>query len=120
MQAIQLSKGQTKKGGEFPYYSPASVQKFGKREGPWTLHDTGALYLGLQIKNINEKGFETTSTSKTASLVLGKLQKKGYKSTDVFGLNEETRKGSAENPRLTEILLPQVILELEKQTGLKI
>lgn len=118
---MQLSKGQTSKDGELPDYSKNSVELFGKRPGPWTLKDTGSLYESLKIANINNTGWEITATSETAGLVLGKLKKKGYKETDVFGLNEETRLGGETNRALaTEILYPTIKKEVERQSGLNL
>jgi hypothetical protein len=120
LQAIQLSKGETKQGGELPNYSKSSVKFFGKKPGPWTGKDTGAMYKALKIDNINDKGFEIKSSSTTYPLFLESLKRKKFKPTDAFGLNKKTRKGGAENAPLPEILMPELKKQIAKQTGLKL
>jgi hypothetical protein len=114
---VQLSKGQTSKDGELPYYSKNSVEIFHKRPGPWTLKDTGSLYESLEIEDINDTGWKITATSDTASLVLARLKKKNYKETDVFGLNDLIRE---EFDLATKILFPEIKKIISQQTGLKL
>jgi len=97
-----------------PDYSERSINEFGKKPGPWRLKETGAFYLGITVKDINEKGWTLTSTdSKTAM-----LEKKAGKR--IFGLNDETRAGGSESePLATGIILPELKKQMEAQTGLK-
>jgi hypothetical protein len=120
LQAIQLSKGETKQGGELPHYSNTSVEFFGKQPGPWTGKQTGSLYKGLQIASIDDKGFEIISSSDTYPLFVKQLKRKKYSVTDAFGLNKKARKGGATNESLPDVLKPRLKKEIEKQTGLKL
>jgi hypothetical protein len=136
LQAIQLSKGQTKKGGEFPDYSPASVIFYGKPPGPWRVKNSGALYKGLFVKNIDYTGWEISSNSETLPLFLTTYAKrewgvnKDYEITSekiekarmyTFGLNKETMKGGAENePFVSGIFKPELKKQITKQTGINI
>jgi hypothetical protein len=121
LQAVQLSKGQTKKGGQFPSYSKRSVEEFGKQPGPWRLKDTGSLYASLKVMDVNNFGWKISASSVTFGLVSARLNKLGYKQTDILGLNNKTLSGGAENPALaTEVLLPEIKIQAQKQTGFKI
>jgi hypothetical protein len=119
LQAMQLSKGQTKQGGELPYYSKSSIENFGKQPGPWKLFDTGSLYRALKVVEINPSGWTITTESETAKLIFPKLAKKGYKRTDVLGLNPETRKGGATNEPLAPTIRRNLFKDMRKQTGIK-
>jgi hypothetical protein len=120
LQAIQLSKGQTKQGGELPYYSKSSIENFGKQPGPWKLFDTGSLYRALKVVEINPNGWTITTDSQTASLIFPRLAKKGYKRTDVLGLSLETRKGGQSNESLLPTIRRNLMKDIRKQTELKL
>lgn len=128
LQAIQLSKGQTSKGGDLPDYSEVSVEVYGKSEGPWRLKDTGAFWAGLTVAEVNAQGWRITSTDSKTDMILGKLSKAFFGTKNdkeraaayVFGLNKETRAGGSESePLATGIILPELKKQMEKQTGLK-
>lgn len=58
--------------GQFPDYSPNSVLKYGKRPGPWTLHDTGSLASKIYFV-AKKNGVESFSRDRKADIIQEKL-----------------------------------------------
>lgn len=81
--------------GKFPDYSPNSIQKYGKRPGPWTLHDTGQL--AAKIYFVAKGGLiESYSKDRKAEMIeerlSGNFQPMGIaKDLKPFQLNAESR-----------------------------
>lgn len=111
-----------------PDYSERSVEFYGKPEGPWRVKDTGALYAGITVSEINDKGWVLKSNSATTEKFLKRFAKREFGDSSAveravmytFGLNAETRAGGPENaPLATEILFPEIKKQCELQAGIK-
>jgi hypothetical protein len=88
----QLKKGERADGAILPDYAPASVDKFGKPEGPIKLFDRGEFYGGLKA-TFSEKDFAVVGTdSKTDILQFGTgegAHPDGF-GEDIVGLTDES------------------------------
>lgn len=115
LQELQWDRGERRTGKPLPDYSPASVELFGKRPGPWTLKDTGGFRGALKIGFINEKAFEITSGDPKTKEIVAKA------GATIFGLNAKTRSGSSANePLASGIIFPRLKKNIQKQSGLNL
>jgi hypothetical protein len=110
----QLNKGQRADGREMPDYSPASVEIFGKPEGPIKLYDTGAFYRGMFARVENGKVIYSSTDDKTEMLVKGDGHGGGGYGKQIFGLNENFK-----SEGIREYVQPSFKKKMEDATKLK-
>lgn len=87
----QLESGHDALGNELPEYSPVSVNVFGKRPGPWTLHDTGDFYKGIFMDAGRWPVLFDSKDSKTDS-ILTHVEKKGGNADEILALDSSHKK----------------------------
>lgn len=108
IQVKQQLNGVDAKGKEMPYYSPVSVEVFGKPEGPIKLRDTGAFQRGIYVKAMGDK-ITISSTDDKTKMLEERFGKKGF---SILGLNSGSRKEWKED------LQPVLVDIVKKKTGL--
>lgn len=116
--ADQINQGLLADGGIMPDYSRASVEVYGKPEGPIRLRETGAFQSGFYTSIEGDKIVFSSTDPKTNMLVKGEKQgrriKGGY-GKEIFGLNKENKE---EYTR--EALRLMFNFKIKQATGLKI
>lgn len=79
----QMNKGVKSDGNLMPDYSPVSVEKFGKPEGPIKLFDKGDFYRGWKVDVRDEQIFITSTDDKAEML----FKRYATKRSNLFGLS---------------------------------
>jgi len=96
MNTDQLFKGERSDGSNLPDYSPASVNVFGKPQGPIRLFDSGDFYRGFIFANAQFPLFFTSTDEKTDELTFDYGE-------NIFGLNQENKTDLAKSYILPEL-----------------
>ncbi len=102
MNTDQLFAGKLANGQDMPHYSVVSVQKFGKRPGPYQLYEEGDFYRGFFLKA--EKfplvwGSDDPKTPKIMELI----ESKGENPDEIFGPDKSNFKELARVYTLPEL-----------------
>lgn len=80
----QLQRGERADGSMLPNYSIGSVQRFGKRPGPMTLHDQGDFYRGITLE-VHDDGIELVGHDIKTEMLQVRY------GDDIIGLQEESK-----------------------------
>ena len=87
MNTDQLFAGKLASGQDMPDYSETSIEKFGKRPGPYQLYETGEFYRKFYL---NTTKFPVTifSEDNKTPRIMELIESKGQNPDDIFGLNK--------------------------------
>lgn len=88
MNTEQLDRGERADYSSLPNYSITSVRKFGKPEGPMTLHDTGAFWGGIELV-VTDDGVELVGRDIKTEML--QLRYDGIGNSKIIGLQEDNK-----------------------------
>ena len=92
LQINQFQLGKDGEGGDLPQYSPASVEMYGKPDGPWSLKDTGAFYKGVKVTIKSDETDLTSTDNKTEMLRKKVRANRTGSGGEIFGLTHQNKK----------------------------
>ena len=104
----QLRVGLTADNKTLPIYSQVSVDKFGKKPGNWTLHDTGATYDSFKVVSVTEDAIIEFADLEIHGI---DLQEKVQSFGEIIGIDDESTKILIQEaiPIMRDILLQEML-----------
>jgi hypothetical protein len=87
MNTDQLFAGELANGQDMPNYSVVSVERFGKRPGPYQLYDKGDFYRSIFMKADKFPVLFGANDNKTPR-IMELIESKGQNPDEIFGVNK--------------------------------